>query len=214
MNIAPSSAANDYGQLLQQISERHKQGQATAYQAINASMLETYWNIGQYIVEYEQQGHDRAEYGQQLLKRLSKDLTTRLGKGYSHSQLVYIRLFYLRYPISVTLSHQLSWSHYYELLKIDDELEREFYQKQAIREHWNVRELRRQKESSLFLRLALSKDKQGILKPAQEGQRVVHPQDIIRDTYVLEFLNLPVTKHVTERTLEKRLIENLQTFLL
>lgn len=120
--------------------------------------------MGRHIVEFEQAGNLRAEYGDALIDQLSADLRLRHGKGFSRSNLIYMRLLYLRYPISQTLSNLLSWSHYCELLRLDDDLERGIYEKQAIAERWSVRELKRQKASSLFLRLAASKDKTGILQ--------------------------------------------------
>lgn len=120
-------------------------------------------------------GQVRAEYGKALLKQLARDLTLRHGKGFSRSNLVYRRLLYQRYPISQKPSHQLSWSHYVELLKLDDELERGFYERQAIAERWSVPELKRQKASSLFLRLAASKDKSGIRQLVKQGQMVEQP---------------------------------------
>ena len=125
-----------------------------------------------------------------------------------------MRSFYITYPICETLSHKLSWSHYVELLKIDDPLERSFYEKQSTNERWNVRELKRQKKSSLFLRLAASKDKEGILQLARQGQQVAKPDDIIRDPYVLDFLKIPERHHYSESELESRIIEHLQHFLL
>ena len=143
-------------QLLEQISDTYRQGQIRAVQAVNAQLIETYWRVGQHIVEFEQGGKARAEYGTALIAELAKDLNLRHGKGFSRSNLVYMRLLYQRYPISQKPSHQLSWSHYVELLKLDDELERGFYEKQSIAERWSVPELKRQKASSLFLRLAAS----------------------------------------------------------
>jgi predicted nuclease of restriction endonuclease-like (RecB) superfamily len=128
--------------------------------------------------------------------------------------LVYIRLLYLKYANKENLSHQLSWGHYYELLKIDDDNERGFYEKQAAFETWTVRELKRQKNTSLFLRLAASQDKEGILKLAQKGQQVEKPADIIREPYIFEFLNIPEPYRVSEKDLEKNLLDNLQKFLL
>lgn len=125
-----------------------------------------------------------------------------------------MRLLYLGYPISEKPSHLLSWSHYVELLKIDDKLERSFYQQQSIIEKWSIPELKRQKKSSLYLRLAVSKDKDQILKLAKQGQRVDNPIDIIREPYVLDFLKIPEPHHYTESELEKRIIEHLQHFLL
>jgi predicted nuclease of restriction endonuclease-like (RecB) superfamily len=125
-----------------------------------------------------------------------------------------MRLFYLEFPISEKPSHLLSWSHYVELLKIDDKLERNFYLQQTHHENWSIPELKRQKKASLFLRLAASKDKEGILALAKQGQIPEKPADIIREPYVLEFLKIPEPWHLSETELEKRIIENLQHFLL
>lgn len=139
----PSAAQPDYSQLVERIAETHRQGQARAYQAVNTTMLETYWQIGQYLVEFEQGGQAKAGYGEQLLKRLSQDLTRLLGKGFSRNNLSQMRMLYVRYPICQTMSDKLSWSHYVEFIKVDDPFERSFYEKQTLREGWNVRELRR-----------------------------------------------------------------------
>jgi len=125
-----------------------------------------------------------------------------------------MRLLYLRYPISEMPSHLLTWSHYFELLKLDDGLERRFYEKQAIAERWSVAELKRQKASSLFLRLAASKDKAGILQLAAQGQVVEHPADLLRNPYVFEFLKIPEPHQISETDLETRLCDHLQPFLL
>ena len=161
------TTTDGYRQLLEQISDTYRQGQIRAIQAVNAQLIETYWRVGQHIVEFEQGGKARAEYGTALIAELAKDLNLRHSKGFSRSNLVYMRLLYQRYPISQKPSHQLSWSHYVELLKLDDELERGFYEKQSIAERWSVPELKRQKASSLFLRLAASKDKAGIMQLAE-----------------------------------------------
>ena len=204
----------NYQQLIQRISETYADGQQNTIQAVNMHLLETYWQIGQYIVEFEQGGDTKAEYGKALLETLSKDLNAMHGKGFSRSNLVYMRLFYLKYPISETVSHQLSWTHYVELLKVEDDLERSFYEKQALHENWSIRELKRQKKASLYLRLAASKDKTGIMKLSKEGQIVEKPTDLLREPYVLEFLKIPEPYHLSESELEKRLIEHLQHFLL
>jgi predicted nuclease of restriction endonuclease-like (RecB) superfamily len=125
-----------------------------------------------------------------------------------------MRLFYLRYPKSETLSHQLTWSHYFELLKIDDDLERSFYEKQSILENWSVRELKRQKNTALFARLALSRNKTEILQLANQGNILQKETDILKDPYIFEFLGLPEGKKIKEKELENKLIEHLQTFLL
>ena len=214
MENLPDNLSNNYQSLVSQISETYTYGHQKAVMAVNSNMVETNWKIGQYIVEFEQGGNIKAQYGAKLLERLSKDLSLVHGKGFSLSNLKRMRQFFIIYPISATLSHQLSWSNYIELLKIDDKLERSFYEKQSIIENWNVKEFQRQKKSSLFLRLAASKDKEGILLLAKQGQLVQHPEDIIREPCVLEFLKIPEPYHLTETDLEARLIEHLQHFLL
>lgn len=138
------------------------------------------------IVEYEQHGNVKADYGKQLLTNLSRDLTRLRGKGYSRSNLFNMRLFYIRFPKIQTVSGQLTWSHYLELLKCDDPLEMQFYMKECVNEGWKVRELKRQINSSLFQRLALSTDKKGVLDLANEGHQITNASDIIHDPYVLE----------------------------
>lgn len=203
-----------YRQLLEQISDVYTQGQVRAVWAVNVQLIETYWQVGRHIVEFEQAGSLRAEYGKALINTLAADLGLRHGKGFSRSNLVYMRLLYLRYPISQKPSHQLSWSHYVELLKIDDELERGFYEKQAIAERWSVPELKRQKAASLFLRLAVGKDKAGILQLAAQGQLVEQPADLLREPYVFEFLKIPEPYQISETQLETVLCDHLQPFLL
>jgi Uncharacterized conserved protein len=203
-----------YQELLEQISNRYVQGQAQAIRSVNQILIETNWNIGRYIVEYEQKGNPKAKYGSRLLESLSRDLTLLHGKGFSRSNLNYMRLFYLRYPICETLSHKLSWSHYCELVKIDEELERSFYYQQNILDNWSISELKRQKNSGLFLRLALSKDKNEILKLAKQGQVIERPEDVVKDTFVLEFLKISEPYNYSETELEARLIDNLEKFLL
>ncbi len=183
-------------------------------QSINRTLVETYWSIGKYIVEFEQHGSAKAKYGDALLSSLSKVLRMRLGKGYSRPNLNNMRKFYLMYPICQTVSDKLSWSHICELITIEDDLERSFYEKECVAERWNVRSLRRQMDSALYLRLAASRDREGIMQLARQGVVIQHPEDIIRNTYTLEFLGLPEKERYSERDLEQKLIDNLQTFLL
>jgi len=204
----------DYHHLLGRISEVYTIGQVRANQAVNSVMAETYWQIGHDIVEFEQGGRQRADYGKALLASLSRDLSLRHGKGFSRSNVIRIRQFYLAYPKGATASHLLSWSHWVELLKIDDPLERRFYEQQASREKWTVRELQRQKKSSLFLRLAAGKDKDAILRLATQGQLIEQPVDLVRDPYVFEFLKIPEPYAISETDLETRLCDHLQPFLL
>ncbi len=147
----------EYLQLVNSISTIWSQAKELAIHAVNTQLLDTNWQIGKYIVEYEQRGKERAEYGKQLLVNLSKDLTLKNGKGFNRSNLTYMRKLYLAFPICGTLSHKLTWSHYYEILKCEDHLEMQFYMKECILENWNVRELKRQMNSCLFQRLACTR---------------------------------------------------------
>jgi predicted nuclease of restriction endonuclease-like (RecB) superfamily len=210
----PLIQTNGYKNLLTNISGIFADAQARATRAINTQLLESYWRIGQYIVEFEQGGLTQATYGKALLENLSKDLSKLYGKGFSRSNLSYMRLFYLRYPICEEVPHKLSWTHFCELVKIDDPLERSFYENQAILENWSTTELIRQKRAALFLRLAASKNKEGVLKLAKQGQSIQKPADLIRDPYILDFLKIPEPYHLLENELEARIKENLQHFLL
>jgi predicted nuclease of restriction endonuclease-like (RecB) superfamily len=203
-----------YSQLISQISDTFVSGQQKAVLAVNAHLVETYWKIGEYIVEYEQGGNEKAAYGKRLLERLSKDLSLLHGKGFSLSNIKRMRQFYQTFPIGAELPHQLSWTHCVELLKIDDPLERSFYLNQTINENWSTTQLIRQKKASLYLRLAASKDKEGILKLAQKGQIIEHPADIIREPYILDFLQIPEAHTLSETEIEERLVSQLQNFLL
>lgn len=203
-----------YPQLLDQIAETLETGRRKVWQAANNGLLLTYWAIGRHVVEYEQNGSDRAVYGTKLLNRLAKDLTSRHGKGFSQSNVYYMRQLYQRFPIFQTLSGKLNWGHYCELLSLDDDLERNFYIKQCEIEGWAVHELRRQVKSILYHRLALSKDKEGVLQLAGHGQRVQKPEDLLRDPFMLEFLGIPEKSRYKEKQLESRLITFLQDFLL
>ena len=203
-----------YEGLVNQISETYANGQRQAAIAVNSHLVETYWKVGQYIVEFEQKGESRAEFGAKLLPNLARDLSMRHGKGFSLSNLNRIRQFYLTYPICAEVPHKLSWTHIVELLKIDDPLERSFYEKQTLIERWSTTELIRQMKSSLFLRLAASKDKEGIMQLAKNGLTVENPADLIREPYVLDFLQVPEPYQVSESELESRIISKLQKFLL
>ena len=164
---------------------------------VNTELLATYWRIGRMIVEHEQNHQERADYGKQVLKQLSKALTQEFGRGFSRSNLQNMRAFYLTYQKCQTLSGKLSWSHYCELLSISDPDKRSFYEKEAANSNWSVRELKRQIASSLFERLLLSKgdvNKEKVLALAAKGNEIAQPEDIIRDPYVFEFLGLPEDK--------------------
>ena len=205
---------SEYVRLVSLISEVWEKAKGRASIAVNTELLDANWQTGRYIVEFEQHGNVKAEYGKQLLTNLSKDLTRLRGKGYSRSNLFSMRLFYVRFPKIQTVSGQLTWSHYLELLKCDDPLEMQFYMKECINEGWKVRDLRRQINSSLFQRLALSSDKEGVLALANEGHQVQSAADIIRDPFVLEFTGLPRQRRYKEKDLEDALKAHMEQFLL
>jgi predicted nuclease of restriction endonuclease-like (RecB) superfamily len=219
---------NKYSELLDSIGFSIETGRNNALSLLNEQLLLTYWTTGKHIVEFEQHGKEKAAYGDALLANLAKDLKIRYGKGFSKSNLYLMRLFYVKYPKFQTfgifqtsgkleksqMSVKLSWSHYAELLTVSDDLARNFYEKQAIKENWSFREMKRQIDSALFQRLALSKDKRSVLALAEKGQEIATSKDVIKDPYVFEFLELPMDKIVKERALEKKLIDNLQQFLL
>jgi predicted nuclease of restriction endonuclease-like (RecB) superfamily len=184
---------------------------------INSKLLQAYWEIGRTIVENEQNGSVRAEYGKNLLIMISKELTKEFGKGFSRSNLQKMRGFYVYYPNCRTLSGELGWSHYCELLSISDERKRSFYEKEVINSNWSVRELKRQIDTSLFERVLLSQgnnNKEKVLKLANTGIEIKQPQDILKDPYVFEFLGIPETKPLLEKDLEYKLIRHIEDFLL
>jgi predicted nuclease of restriction endonuclease-like (RecB) superfamily len=189
-------------------------GRQKAYTAVKNTLVITYWEIGREVVEYEQKGKEKAEYGSELLDKLSIDLKMRYGKGFSRRNVLDMRRFYLAYRKWQTVSAKLSWSHYTLLLSVSDEMARNFYEKQCVIDKWSIRELKRQIQSALFQRIALSKDKKGVLELSQEGHIIENNKDIVKDPYVLEFLGIPENYRYSERKLEQKIIDNLQMFLL
>lgn len=190
--------------------------QKIAYE-VNNTMINAYWNVGRIIVENEQSGNIKAEYGKQILKELSKELKRTLGSGFSVSNLQYMRRFYITYPKQQTVSVKLSWSHYCELLSIENEEERNFYEKECINSNWSVRELKRQLETSLFERLLLSdgkKNKEKVYELSKEGQTLFKPDDILKEPYVFEFLDIKESKPILEKDLERKLVRHMEKFLL
>ena len=183
---------------------------------VNTVMVQTYFEIGRLIVEEEQHGNVRAEYGKETLKNLSIKLTANYGKGFSVTNLKQMRDFYLTYQIRQTVSDQftLSYSHYLFLMRIDNPEERKFYEIESSQNNWSLRELKRQFDSALYERLSLSKDKEKVKSLAVQGQIIENPCDIVKDPYVLEFLGLPEKAYYSESELESRLIEKLENFLL
>jgi predicted nuclease of restriction endonuclease-like (RecB) superfamily len=190
-------------------------------------MVETYFEIGRLIVEEEQNGSERAEYGKQILIELSNKLTKEFGLGFSVTNLQQMKNFYNIYGKQQTLSAKsdvtntqstndfiLSWSHYLKLMRIEDVSERRFYEIECAKNNWSLRELQRQYDSALYTRLALSRDKEGILKLSEKGLVIEKPQDAIKDPYVLEFIGLPDKSDYSESDLEQKLIDKLEHFLL
>ena len=203
-----------YSILVDRIGSTLKQARENAIHAVNTELVKANWEIGRHIVEFEQEGKEKAEYGSALLANLAKDLKNKYGNGFSKSNIYLCRQFYLKYSIFQTVSGKLSWSHYADLLTISDDLARSFYEKQTVNENWSLREMKRQIGSALFQRLALSKDKKGVLQLAEKGQEVSAVKDAIKDPYIFEFLDLPKDSLIKERGLEKKLVDNLQKFLL
>ncbi|MEK7199242.1 MAG: PDDEXK nuclease domain-containing protein [Bacteroidota bacterium] len=207
-------STNKYIQLLASIGLTIEQARQNAIKVINTELVKANWEIGRHIIEYEQHGQERAEYGSELLTRLSKDLRQRYGKGFGRRNILDMRRFYLAYQKWQTVSAKLSWSHYIALIGVSDATARKFYEKHALNENLSVRELERQIDSSLFERLALSKDKKGVLKLSEKGHIVTNPTEAVKDPYVLDFLKIPQNHRMTEKDLEQKIIDNLQMFLL
>lgn len=234
----------DYSRLLASIEEIHHTTQQQAVQAINLALTLRNWFAGYYIVEYEQNGKDRANYGERLLKTLSQDLKQKLGRGFGERNLEMFRRFYMTYPISQSLIaklgialpivsntleqkfewqdekyftrlfRELSWTHFIELIHLEDAAKRAFYEVESLRNRWSVRELKRQKDSLLYERIGLSKDKNGVLALAKHGEVVSTPAEMVRNPCVFEFLGLKMEQIYHESQLEKAILDHLQEFLL
>lgn len=215
----------------QDISHLLDSARKQAKTAVNTAMVYTYYEIGRRIVEEEQHGDNRAAYGQQILQGLSNHLTKEFGKGYSVGNLKNIRQFYMVFSndqIGETVFSQssnlptvstgrkffLSWSHYLKLMRIKNVEERHFYEIEAAKNDWSLSELKRQFDSALYERLALSSDKEKAMQLAKKGQIVQTPADAVKDPYILEFLGLPELPVYSESDLETRIIDHLQQFLL
>lgn len=190
--------------------------------SINLAEVYTKYQIGRYIVEEEQQGAERAQYGKQLLQSLSEQLTERFGAGWSYANLKNIRQFYkvyserltTGYPIKGEEAFRLSWSHYLILMRVDDPAARSFYEIECVQQQWSKRQLNRQVGSSLYERLALSRDKNEVMRLSTEGQTIEKPSDIIKNPITLEFLGLKPDVVYTESKLEQAIISKMQSFLL
>ena len=203
--------------MIQEITNLVNEVRSNLASEINKSIIYVYWNIGRIIVSNENEFNNRLEYGSEILKGLSAELTKYLGKGYSVTNLKYMRMFFKAYPNYNELNEKLSWSHYCELMIIKDKAKRNFYEKECINSNWSVRELQRQLDTSLFERLLLSdgkNNKKKVLELAKKGQTVNKPSDIIKQPYVFEFLGIKEPKPLLEKDLEYKLIRHIEDFLL
>ena len=191
-----------------------EQARNKVYKVANSTMVEAYWNIGRVIVE-KQGGNNKAEYGTALIKNLSKKMTKEFGKGFTTTNLKYMRQFYLTFQKSHALSDQLSWTHYRLLMRVENENARNFYIEECIKSNWSTRQLERQITTLFYERLLSSKDKEKVLKEIYKLEpQIKKAEDIIKDPYVLEFLGLPENTNFLEKNLEQVLIDHLQKFLL
>jgi len=190
-------------------SARHQ-----ALQTVNAVMVQAYWQIGREIVEEEQRGHSRADYGARLIEELAGQLSKEFGRGFIPRNLRYMREFYQAFPNWNAVRSELSWTHHRLLSAVQKPEARAFYGAECVKARWSTRELERQISTLLFERLALSTDKEGVLALAAEGHEPYRPKDLIKDPYVLEFTGLPQSPRLNESDLEQALMDRLQTFLL
>ena len=239
-------ARSKYLILLKEIRQLVDEARHSISRHINTGLLYTYWHVGRLITEKEKEEKYDETALRQMLLEVSKELTRELGKGFSRSNLFYMRRFFIVFTsgvqtlseqrsfksvqtlserkkikaqltkpqLSLSVSNLLSWSHYCELLKCNDELETGFYLHTAKNENWSVRELQRQINSALFERIALSKNAKGVMKIATKGNVIEKETDLSRDPYILEFLNIPEDYHYSEKDLEQKIIDNLQKFIL
>ena len=216
-NVMEKNSDKIITNIYNQISNVITENKAKMVYQINNTLIETNFMIGKIIVENEQNGNIRADYGKDILKKLSKKLTNKFGTGFSLSGLYNMRLFYIRYKNFQPLAGNLSWSHYCYLIYIEDDDERKFYEKECINSKWSKRELKRQIDSSLFQRLLLSNgkaNKQKVLELSKKGQTINSPTDILKEPYVFEFLGIKENKPILESDLEKNLINHLSAFLM
>ena len=204
---------SEVDELFFDIKNMIEQSRNKVYKTVNAEMINLYWNIGKMIVE-KQTGKSRAKYGDFLIDGISKKLTEKFGKGFSVQNLRRMRQFYTTYPIRSSLSSELSISHYYELIKIKEESKRNFYMHECINSNWDVRELQRQRTTLLYERLANSKEKSKVLELSTNGHNIYENKDIIKDPFVLEFLDIKENTNYLESDLEKNILEHLKEFLL
>jgi len=200
--------------LYAKVREILEQARFKIARTLNAEMVRTYWMIGREIVLEEQNGKTRAGYGKALLKKLASKLTSFFGKGFDESNLRNIRSFYLTYPKCDALRHELGWTHYRTLTRIENPTSRSFYEIECAKNQWSTRELERQVSNLLYERLSMSRNKKGLMRLAKKGQEIERYEDMIKNPYVLEFTGFPHTAKLYGSDLEQALIDHLSKFLL
>ncbi len=206
-SLAPSAFYDDIRTIIQSARNSVKT-------AVNTAMVQAYWHIGKRIIEQEQQGKARANYGDELIASLSERLTKEFGKGFGVSTLKDMRQFFLTFPKSHALRGELSWTHYRLLMRVEDVAARDFYADECVKGNWSTRELERQISTLTYERIRLSKEKQTALANLRKTAEPATPLDLIKDPFVLEFLNLKENKDFQEKDLEQAIIDHLQKFLL
>ena len=210
---------NGFPTILKEIKAIVSKARYNAFRTVNAEMLNAYYDIGKKIVEEEQNGEKRAEYGEKLIEKLSSELIKEFGKGFSTTALKNMRIFYTIYKDRIGQSvtdefFRLSWTHYCELIKIEEETKRRYFEKYAITENLSVRDLKRQMYSLHYERLLMSKDKKALINYEKKGNIPSKTEELIKDPYVLEFLDLDERRTYTEREIETKILDDLQNFLL
>ncbi len=208
--MAKDGISNTYGSIRLILETARK----NAFRAVNFAMVNAYWEIGKILVQEEQRGKSRADYGRHLIEGVSSRLTREFGVGFNETNLRHMRDFYLRFKIQHALRAELAWTHYRMLLRVENEKAVHFYLNEAISSRWSTRELERQINSLLYERLALSGNKKKVLELSEKGQIARQPKDIVKDPFVLEFLGVKETMELSESEVEGRIISHLKEFLL
>ena len=201
---------NQHNSLINEIKSILKNAQAKAVSAVNSAMVFAYWEIGKRIVEEEQNGKEKADYGAYLLKELAQNLSVDLGKNFDERELRRIRQFYVTFPIRDTVRPELSWSHYRLLIRVENDNVRMFYLKEAIEQHWSTRKLDRNISTQFFQRIIANQNSNELINDNEE----IATLDFIKNPYVLEFLDLPANLTHKEKEVEKAIIKHLESFLL
>jgi predicted nuclease of restriction endonuclease-like (RecB) superfamily len=211
----PNDSAQETEALLRSLRELIQDARQKVLRAVDAVQVQTCWEIGRHIVEFEQGGSVRAEYGTRLLQTLASSLAAEFGRGFDTSNLRYMRLFYQAFPIRDALRHELSWTHYRNLLKVENEAARAWYMNEAATQGWTTRALERQINTLYYERLLASSDRRAVAEEASGAIAPLHtPRDFVRDPVMLEFLGIPGAGRLLEADLERALLNNLQAFLL